>query len=81
MRAKQSSGIPAPPPDEEVAAAAGSGDAGVGDDEAAVQLAEDIREPVEIPDLVKRIEHAVHQQYDIASDTTNLIEEAIQSGN
>lgn len=54
---------------------------GLGDDEAAIQLAEDIREPVEIPDLVRRIEHAVHQQYDIATDTTNLIEEAIQSGN
>ena len=50
------------------------------EDEAAVQLAEDVRSHVDIPDLVQRIEQAVHQQYDIPLDTTNLIEEAIQSG-
>ncbi|WP_367176788.1 hypothetical protein [Haloarcula rubripromontorii] len=50
------------------------------DNEAAIQLAEDVRSHVDIPDLVQRIERAVHQQYDIPSDTTNLIEEAIQSG-
>lgn len=49
------------------------------DEEAAVQLAEDIRSHVDIPDLVQRIERAVHQRYDIPSDTTNLVEEAIQS--
>ena len=49
------------------------------DDEAAVQLAEDVRSHVDIPDLVQRIESTVHQQYDIPYDTTNLIEEAIQS--
>jgi hypothetical protein len=53
---------------------------GLGDDEAKVQLAEDVRSHVDIPDLVQRIERAVHQQYNIPSDTTNLIEEAIQSG-
>jgi hypothetical protein len=52
----------------------------LGDDEAAIQLAEDVRSHVDIPDLVQRIERAVHRQYDIPSDTTNLIEEAIQSG-
>ncbi|PSP37986.1 hypothetical protein BRC71_08420 [Halobacteriales archaeon QH_7_65_31] len=52
---------------------------GLDDDEAAVQLAEDVRSHVDIPDLVQRIESAVHQQYDIPYDTTNLIEEAIQS--
>lgn len=52
---------------------------GLSDDEAAIQLAEDVRSHVDIPDLVQRIERAVHQQYDIPSDTTNLIEEAIQS--
>jgi len=51
----------------------------LGDDEAAIQLAEDVRSHVDIPDLVQRIERTVHQQYDIPSDTTNLIEEAIQS--
>ncbi|MDS0474344.1 hypothetical protein [Natrinema sp. 1APR25-10V2] len=50
------------------------------EDEAAIRLAEDVRSHVDIPDLVQRIERAVHQQYDIPSDTTNLIEEAIQSG-
>lgn len=50
------------------------------DNEAAIQLAEDVRSHVDIPDLVQRIERAVHQQYDVPSDTTNLIEEAIQSG-
>ena len=49
------------------------------DDEAMIQLAEDVRSHVDVPDLVQRIERAVHQQYDIPSDTTNLIEEAIQS--
>ena len=49
--------------------------------EAAIQLAEDVRSHVDIPDLIQRIEHAVHQQYDIPYDTTTLIEEAIQSGN
>lgn len=49
------------------------------DNEAAIQLAEDVRSYVDIPDLVQRIERTVHQQYDIPSDTTNLIEEAIQS--
>ncbi|GAA0515448.1 hypothetical protein SAMN04488066_1032 [Halorubrum aquaticum] len=49
------------------------------DDEAAIQLAEDVRSHVDIPDLVQRIGRTVHQQYDIPSDTTNLIEEAIQS--
>ena len=53
----------------------------LGDDEAAIQLAEDVRSHVDIPDLVQRIERAVHQQYNIPSDTTNLIEEAIQSDN
>ncbi|WP_225336239.1 hypothetical protein [Halomicrobium urmianum] len=52
----------------------------LGEDEAAIRLAEDVRSHVDIPDLVQRIERAVHQQYDIPSDTTNLIEEAIQSG-
>jgi len=51
----------------------------LGDNEAKIQLAEDVRSHVDIPDLVQRIERAVHQQYDIPSDTTNLIEEAIQS--
>ncbi|WP_276302684.1 hypothetical protein [Halorussus lipolyticus] len=51
----------------------------LGDDEAAIQFAEDVRSHVDIPDLVQRIERTVHQQYDIPSDTTNLIEEAIQS--
>ncbi|QIB78088.1 hypothetical protein G3A49_08040 [Haloferax volcanii] len=49
------------------------------EDEAAIQLAEDVRSHVDIPDLVQRIERAVHQHYNIPSDTTNLIEEAIQS--
>lgn len=52
----------------------------LGDDEAAIQLAEDIRSHVDIPDLIQRIERTVHQQYDLPSDTTNLVEEAIQSG-
>lgn len=51
----------------------------LGEDEAAIRLAEDVRSHVDIPDLVQRIERTVHQQYDIPSDTTNLIEEAIQS--
>ncbi|WP_143823792.1 hypothetical protein [Halosegnis longus] len=51
------------------------------DDEAAIQLAEDIRSHVDIPDLVQRIEEAVHQHYTLPSDTTNLIEEAIQNDN
>ncbi|MFA9503784.1 hypothetical protein ACERIM_13540 [Natrinema sp. H-ect1] len=51
----------------------------LGDDEAAIQLAEDVRSHVDIPNLVQQIERAVHQKYDIPSDTTNLIEEAIQS--
>ncbi|AXR79637.1 hypothetical protein [Natrarchaeobaculum sulfurireducens] len=51
----------------------------LGDDEAAIQLAEDVRSHADLPDLVQRIERAVHQQYNIPSDTTNLIEEAIQS--
>jgi hypothetical protein len=51
----------------------------LGDEEAAIQLAEDVRSYVDIPDLVQRIERTVHQQYDIPTDTTNLIEEAIQS--
>ncbi len=51
----------------------------LGDDEAAIQLAEDVRSHVDIPDLVQRVERAVHQHYDIPADTTNLIEEAIQS--
>jgi len=50
----------------------------LGDDEAAIQLAEDVRSHVDIPDLVQRIERTVHQRYDIPSDTTNLIEEAIK---
>jgi len=49
------------------------------EDEAAIQLAEDIRSHVDIPDLVQNIERAVHQQYALPADTTNLIEEAIQS--
>ena len=53
----------------------------LGTEEAAIQLAEDVRSHVDVPDLVQRIERAVHQQYDIPSDTTNLIEEAIQSDN
>ncbi|MCU4802404.1 hypothetical protein OB920_18670 [Halobacteria archaeon HArc-gm2] len=49
------------------------------DDEAAIQLAEDVRSHVDIPDLVQRIDRAVHHKFDIPSDATNLIEEAIQS--
>ena len=49
------------------------------DEEAKIQLAEDVRSHVDLPDFVQRIERAVHQQYDMAYDTTNLIEEAIQS--
>lgn len=52
---------------------------GIEEDEAAIQLAEDVRSHVDIPDLIQRIERAVHQQYDIPSDTMNLIEEVIQS--
>lgn len=49
------------------------------EEDAAVQLAEDVRSHVDVPDLVQRIERTVHLQYDIPSDTTNLIEEAIQN--
>jgi hypothetical protein len=52
----------------------------LGDDKAKIQLSEDVRSHVDIPDLVQRIERAVHQQYNLPSDTTKLIEEAIQSG-
>jgi hypothetical protein len=47
----------------------------------AVQIAEDIRNMEDLPALVGKIERAVHQRYDIPTDTTKLIEEAIQNGN
>lgn len=47
----------------------------------AVQLATDIRSIEDLPSLVGKIERAVHQRYDIPTDTTKLIEEAIQNGN
>jgi hypothetical protein len=34
----------------------------------------------DLPALVGKIERAVHQRYDIPTDTTKLIEEAIQDG-
>ncbi|MEE6211096.1 hypothetical protein U3A55_13180 [Salarchaeum sp. III] len=49
------------------------------DDAAAVQLASDIRTIEDLPDLVQKIERAVHRRYDIPADTTKLIEEAIQN--
>jgi hypothetical protein len=48
------------------------------DEQAAAQLATDVRSVEDLPALVQNIERAVHQQYDIPSDTTKLIEEAIQ---
>lgn len=49
------------------------------EDEGATQLATDIRNVEDLPALVQNIERAVHQQYDIPSDSTKLVEEAIQS--
>jgi hypothetical protein len=49
-------------------------------DQAAAQLATDVRSSEDLPDLMQRIEQAVHQRYDLPHDTTNLIEEAIQDG-
>lgn len=46
-----------------------------------VRLAEDVRNMEDLPALVGNIERAVHQRYDIPTDTTKLIEEAIQDGN
>jgi hypothetical protein len=46
-----------------------------------VQLATDVRNMEDLPALVGKIERAVHQRYDIPTDTTKLIEEAIQDGN
>jgi hypothetical protein len=51
------------------------------DDEqdAAAQLAADLRSVEDLPTLIQNIERAVHQRYDIPTDTTKLIEEAIQN--
>lgn len=49
------------------------------DEEAAARLAADVRSVEDLPTLVQNVEQAVHQQYDIPTDTTKLIEEAIQS--
>jgi hypothetical protein len=48
------------------------------DEEAAIRLATEVREIEDLPGLVQNIERAVHQRYDIPTDTTKLIEEAIQ---
>jgi hypothetical protein len=51
------------------------------DEEAASQLATDVRSVSDLPALMQKIEAAVHQQYDLPDDTTKLVEEAIQDGN
>ncbi|RLM53749.1 hypothetical protein DVK02_12965 [Halobellus sp. Atlit-31R] len=51
------------------------------DEQAATQLATDIRSVEDLPGLMQKIEAAVHQRYDLPSDTTKLVEEAIQDGN
>jgi hypothetical protein len=49
------------------------------EDQAAIQLATDVRSVEDLPALMQKIERAVHRRYDIPTDTTKLIEEAIQS--
>jgi len=49
------------------------------EEKAAAQLATDIRSVEDLPTLMQNIEEAVHQRYDIPTDTTKLIEEAIQN--
>jgi hypothetical protein len=51
------------------------------EEEAASQLATDVRSVDDLPALMQKIETAVHRQYDLPDDTTKLVEEAIQDGN